>query len=126
LELAVADVLAATADLKSAQAVVGEREAGVPEALRSAEALAKEKQTAGRLVERLNVAMDAARRLAQEAAVAFSAAETSAAAAKAEAIAAREMETGRRTEFIARVKESGFDDYDAFKDAKLSDEQTIA
>lgn len=121
-----ASVLTATAELRSAEAIALERSAGVPEALRSAEVLAREKVGAARQLRQMTEALEQARKAATEWAVAHAAAQAAAIAAKAEAVAARQLEEERRAEFILRVKEAGFADHEAFRKAKLDSAQIDA
>ena len=118
-----AAVVQATADLKSAEAIVAERSAGVPAALRSPDALARQKQQITSQLSKMNAAFDQARKLANESAVAYASALAALEAAKGEASSARQLEEERRQEFVRRVTEAGFADYESFKNAKLTDAQ---
>jgi DNA repair protein SbcC/Rad50 len=126
LQAADASVAMATADLKSAEAIVAERSAGVPAALRAPDALAREKQQVGLQLSKMNAALDQARKLANESAVAHAAALAGLESAKGEASSARQLEEQRGQEFVRRVTEAGFADYESFKNAKLTDAQIEA
>jgi exonuclease SbcC len=116
----------AQAELKAAQAVAAERQAGVPESLRSLDALDRAHAAAAARVRELASAMDAARESAQKASAAHAAAVASESAAKQSADLAFEHAESRRLEFVAKVKEAGFDDYAAFLAARLTPEQLEA
>jgi exonuclease SbcC len=120
----------AEAELEAARAIVAEREAAIPPELRTGpsvtENLTQAFRAAGRRLKAMEEALEAARGAAQEADVtraraqaALEAAETAAGAAVAQTRAAEQA-------FAARLRESGFDDAEAFRSAKLSDRQIEA
>ncbi|HWE96406.1 MAG TPA: SMC family ATPase [Tepidisphaeraceae bacterium] len=119
-------VALATAESKAADAVVAEREAGVPEALRAPDALEREKQAAARAFKLLSEGLESARRDAEQARLGHGTAQAalSAATASADAVSA-DAET-MTADFVRRVREAGFEDHPAFKAAKLTDDQIEA
>jgi DNA repair protein SbcC/Rad50 len=120
----------AEAELEAARAVVAEREGGIPPELRTgpsvSQNLTQAFRAASRRLKAMEEALEAARAAAQEADVAraraqagLEAAETAAGSAVAQAEAAERA-------FAVRLGESGFDDAEAFRSAKLSDRQIEA
>ncbi|MDB5333349.1 MAG: hypothetical protein JWP03_4500, partial [Phycisphaerales bacterium] len=119
-------VAMATAESKAADAVVAEREAGVPEALRAPDALEREKQIAARTFKSLFDGLETARKAAEQARLGHTGAQAALAAAAASADVVTTDAEAMRIDFVRRVLDAGFGDYEAFKAAKLTDAQIDA
>ena len=101
-------------------------QAGIPERLRSAEALEREQHAAAARHKALQDAFAAASKAAQDAAVAHArAAETLRAAAETER-AAKEAHQAQRKVLEERARDAGFPDGASFKAAKLTEAQVAA
>jgi DNA repair protein SbcC/Rad50 len=117
---------AAAANLKAAQAILADRESAVPKELRAAGALDHEKQRAVELRKRMEEALTAARKNAEERAIAFTGRQADAASATQLADATQTTYDTLRQQFRDRCVEAGFSDHAAFKAAKLADEALAA
>jgi exonuclease SbcC len=122
--LAQADALLVTVsgNLKAAQAILADRENAVPKELRGAGALDRERQRAAELRKRLEDALTAARKQAEEAAISFTGKRADVASATQLADATRTTYEMLRQQFRDRCLEAGFADHAAFKAAKLTDD----
>jgi exonuclease SbcC len=116
----------AAAAVSANEAVLAERQAAVPEALRAPGALEREREAAGRRRKLLEDAHAAARKAAEEAALAVTRAQADLASAAELAETSKALYETLRQQFSERAREMGFADHAAFKAAKLSDDQVQA
>ena len=121
---AAADALSsAAADLAAAEAVATSCGQGVPEAMRSAKALERERAAAHARVKQLADAFEAARKAAETANVALARAESDAGSAGAAAQAAIEAVKVQQSQFDQKLRDAGFDHEAAYRAALLTDDQ---
>jgi len=123
LDLLEKELQESTAFYKSAQAVMLEREAAVPEALRDQEALNKAKDAALSLLEQLVTTLEQARHGAEVAGQEFAKAETAAAEAQNTWEAAKARATEAAELFHTRLAAAGFSTAEEYGRAKRTAEQ---
>lgn len=120
LQRAEVTLAAAGADVQAKRAVAAEREAGVPEHLRTADALHRETLAAKKNLKQLMAALETAEKAATEAAVALASALEAARHAEETATSAAKLAEASNAEFMRRLNEEGFADESSYRAARRS------